>query len=157
MPGAASPWRIRRRVLLRFGQRGRWATVTVSDAVSAPWSWELTSGENPVFPHTPEACYWIGGTHGSLSVPRLALWRHEAGPDWQTPMAPEPLGAPGGHAADPLALQIQNLCDVIRGTGRSRRDGQERAGSVADRRGHQPGCGDGAACCPGLIVQPGQR
>lgn len=50
-------------MLLRF-QNGALGTVSTSDAVTAPWSWELTAGENPVYPHTDQSCYLIGGTHG---------------------------------------------------------------------------------------------
>ena len=37
-------------LLLRFAN-GALGTVTVSDATPAPWSWELTSGENPTYPN----------------------------------------------------------------------------------------------------------
>lgn len=99
-------------ILLRFAG-GALGTVTVSDAVSAPWSWEFTSGENPAYTRTGESCYLIGGTAGSLALPHLDLWRHEGRPDWWAPLGRERLPA---DAADPLALQIRNLCGVIRGT-----------------------------------------
>ena len=41
----------------------------LSDAVAAPWSWELTSGEAPNYPQRPENCYLFAGTAGSLAVP----------------------------------------------------------------------------------------
>ncbi len=99
-------------VLLRFAG-GALGTVTVSDTVAAPWSWELTSGENPAYAHTRESCYLIGGTEGSLTIPQLDLWRHDGRPDWWAPIRAQRLAAP---AADPLALQIRNLCEVVRGT-----------------------------------------
>ncbi len=99
-------------ILLRFAS-GILGTVTVSDTIAAPWSWEFTSGENPAYTHTPEACYQIGGTEGALSIPYLDLWRHPIGPDWFTPIVRERLPA---QQADPLALQIRNLCGVVRGT-----------------------------------------
>lgn len=99
-------------VLLRFAN-GALGTVTVSDTVAAPWSWELTSGENSAYSHTPESSLWIGGTHGSLTVPALDLWRHDGEPDWWNPIAADRVEAP---VADPLALQIQNLSAVIRAT-----------------------------------------
>ncbi len=36
-------------VSLRFAS-GVLGTIGVSDAVAAPWSWEMTAGENPAFP-----------------------------------------------------------------------------------------------------------
>lgn len=98
-------------LLLRF-RSGALGTVTVSDTISAPWSWEFTSGENPAYSHTPEASYMIGGTLASLAVPTLDLWRHAPAPDWWNPIRRERIAA---GAADPLALQVRNLCDVVRG------------------------------------------
>ena len=47
----------------------------------------MTAHENPAYPATNEACYLLAGTAGSLSLPRLDVWRHEAAPDWNTPIA----------------------------------------------------------------------
>ncbi|MFZ2642588.1 MAG: Gfo/Idh/MocA family oxidoreductase, partial [Verrucomicrobiia bacterium] len=91
---------------------GALGTVNVSDTIVAPWSWECTAGENPVYPHTTESCYVIGGTRGSLTVPYLDLWHNPAKPSWWEPLERERLPFRG---KDPLGLQIQNLCDVIRG------------------------------------------
>jgi predicted dehydrogenase len=99
-------------ILLKFAS-GALGTVNVSDKIVAPWSWELTSGENPVYPHTREACYVIGGALGSLTVPYLDLWRHPTKPSWSEPIIAERL--PVEHE-DPLRLQIRNLCEVIRGS-----------------------------------------
>ena len=54
--------------LLKF-ENGAIGTITVSDSIVAPWSWEMTSKENPIYPSTSESCYVIGGTHRSLSIP----------------------------------------------------------------------------------------
>ena len=43
--------------------------------MAAPWSWEMTSGENPAYPRQEENCYLIAGTEGALSIPKLELWR----------------------------------------------------------------------------------
>jgi predicted dehydrogenase len=99
-------------ILLHFAS-GTLGTVNVSDAIQAPWSWEFTSGENSAYTHTPETCYTIGGTGGSLSVPYLDLWHHPAKADWWTPLEREHV--PVVHE-DPLGLQIANFCGVIRGT-----------------------------------------
>jgi predicted dehydrogenase len=98
-------------ILLRFAS-GALGTVTVSDTIVAPWSWELTAGENPVYHRTQESCYQIGGTHGSLTVPHLDLWRNTGPRSWWEPVTPERLPF---EAADPLRLQVQQFCKVIRG------------------------------------------
>ena len=55
-------------ILLRF-ESGALGTMSVSDSIAAPWSWELTAAENPAYPRTGESCYLIGGTHGSIALP----------------------------------------------------------------------------------------
>jgi predicted dehydrogenase len=98
-------------ILLRFAS-GVLGTFNISDAIVSPWSWELTSGENPVYPRTAQSCYFIGGTRGSLTVPYLDLWHNLTKPDWWEPIERERL--PVG-AEDPLALQVRQFCRVIRG------------------------------------------
>jgi predicted dehydrogenase len=111
-------------MVLRFAG-GVLATVTVSDTIVAPWSWELTAGENPAYHQTQESCYQIGGTHASLTIPHLELWRNPGTRSWWEPLARERLAyAP----QDPLRLQIQHFCKVIRGQEKplvSGRDGLE--------------------------------
>lgn len=98
-------------ILLRFAS-GVLGTVAVSDTIAAPWSWELTVGENPDYTQTAESCILLGGTLASLSLPHLDLWRHPGTPDWMTPIAPERLPCPAGH---PLARQLSNFAAVIAG------------------------------------------
>lgn len=97
--------------LLRFAN-GALGTLTVSDTVAAPWSWEFTSGENPAYTRTRESCYLIGGTEASLSLPDLRLWRHDGTPDWWRPLHAEALSA---AKADPLARQLRHFAEVIQG------------------------------------------
>lgn len=89
---------------------GALATVTVSDTVVAPWSWELTAGENPAYPDTGQSCYLIGGTHGSLEVPSCRLWSNPGPRSWWEPIHGE---APEIGRGDPLALQIAQFRRVI--------------------------------------------
>lgn len=99
--------------VLRFCN-GAIGTITVSDSIVAPWSWELTSNEYPIYPPTAESCYLIGGSHGSLSVPDLRLWSHQgAQRDWWTPISATTLTR---GASDPLVNQMSHFADVIRGT-----------------------------------------
>jgi predicted dehydrogenase len=55
-------------MILRFAS-GALGTLTISDAAAAPWSWELTSGENKAYPQTDQFCYMVAGTEGSVTVP----------------------------------------------------------------------------------------
>ncbi|MEL6374670.1 MAG: Gfo/Idh/MocA family oxidoreductase [Pseudomonadota bacterium] len=110
-------------VLLRFAD-GALGTLNASDAISAPWSWEMTSGENPMYPPTSEGCYRIGGSLGSITLPQGAFWRHGASataasdasaealhePSWTAPLVVERSHAP---PHDPLQLQLAHFCRVI--------------------------------------------
>ncbi|MCJ8150877.1 MULTISPECIES: Gfo/Idh/MocA family protein [Shinella] len=98
-------------ILIEF-ESGVLATASVSDAVVAPWSWEMTTGENPVYPKVDEACYVIGGTHGSLAIPSLEIWRNPAKRSWWEPFEKERVEY---EPQDPLVLQIRQFCKVIRG------------------------------------------
>lgn len=98
-------------IILEFAS-GALATCSISDAVVAPWSWEHTTGENPVYPREDQFCYLIGGTHGSLSMPGLQLWRNTAERSWWEPFEKS---AETFEQKDPLAEQIRHFCDVIRG------------------------------------------
>ncbi|MEM7752250.1 MAG: Gfo/Idh/MocA family oxidoreductase [Pseudomonadota bacterium] len=99
-------------IILTFAN-GVLGTVTVSDAVSAPWSWELTSGENPAYPKTDQSCYMIGGTIGALSLPDLRVWSHEGPQSWWSPMACDPVDV---QPHDPVVAQFQHFLDLIEGT-----------------------------------------
>lgn len=97
--------------LLRF-ENGAIGSLTVSDSIVSPWSWELTARENPIYPPTSQSCYLIGGSQGSLSVPDLSLWTHQDAPDWWSPIAATTLVR---GASDPLINQIAQFAAVIRG------------------------------------------
>ncbi len=92
---------------------GALATVTVSDAAAAPWSWELTAEENPDYPPTGQSCLLISGTEGALELPNLRLWQHSGPRSWFTPLLPQDLAV---EDTDPLIRQIDHFATVIRGT-----------------------------------------
>ncbi|NNF71798.1 MAG: Gfo/Idh/MocA family oxidoreductase [Rhodobacteraceae bacterium] len=99
--------------LLEF-ESGAIGTITVSDSIVAPWSWELTSREYPIYPPTPENCYMIGGSHGSLSIPDLRVWNYaDKDRNWWAPISSTTVKR---ETTDPLVNQIENFADVIRGT-----------------------------------------
>lgn len=98
-------------ILLEFAN-GALGTMNVADCIPAPWSWELTSAENPDYPATDQSCYVIGGTTGALDLPGLRVWRHEGARGWWDPIAATTLPHP---QADPLVLQVEHFARVIRG------------------------------------------
>ncbi|MCA1368417.1 Gfo/Idh/MocA family oxidoreductase [Bradyrhizobium sp. BRP14] len=98
-------------ILIEF-KNGVLGTATVSDSVVAPWSWEMTTGENPAYPRTEQSCYMIGGTHGSLAVPSLEVWRNPGKRSWWEPLDQTRIEV---DDEDPLVLQIRQFCKVIRG------------------------------------------
>lgn len=93
-------------------ENGALGTMAVSDAIVAPWSWEQTTGENPVYPQTDQSCYMIGGTHGSLTVPKLEVWSNADKRSWWEPFSVERTYS---ALEDPLRLQIAHFCRVVRG------------------------------------------
>ncbi|WJM98140.1 Gfo/Idh/MocA family oxidoreductase [Pseudomonas defluvii] len=100
-------------VLLQF-DNGALGSLTGSDAVAAPWSWELDSGENPVYPRqADQPCYLLAGTAGALSIPQLKRWHYaEAGEGWHQPLlqVQEPF-----TADEALRLQLLHFIQVARG------------------------------------------
>jgi predicted dehydrogenase len=96
-------------LLLRFAD-GALGTVTVSDATPAPWSWELTSGENAAYPRQDQPCYLFAGTKGSLSVPNMELWSYPGDGGWYAPLGRTELAA---AVLDPLVEQLRHFLAVI--------------------------------------------
>ena len=97
--------------VLKF-EGGAVGSISVSDTVVAPWSWELTARENPAYTATDQSCYQLGGTHGSLSLPDLKLWQNNGERSWWQPMSTTSFPI---DFSDPLLNQIQHFCQVIRG------------------------------------------
>ncbi|MCR9135853.1 MAG: Gfo/Idh/MocA family oxidoreductase [Alphaproteobacteria bacterium] len=107
--------------ILNF-RSGALANVSVSDAIAAPWSWELTANENPTYHGTEQSCYQIGGSRGSLSIPDLRIWQHKGEPDWWSPIHAETLVA---DPSDPLVIQARHFADVIMGNAQPVVSGRE--------------------------------
>ena len=61
---------------------GALCTLNISDTIVAPWSYELTAGENPAYPTTNQSAYMIGGTRGSLQFPNLKYWFYKNKKSW---------------------------------------------------------------------------
>lgn len=99
-------------ISLRFAS-GALGSFTLSDTAASPRSWEQTSGENQDYDfHPAEDCYFITGTHGSLAVPSMRLWRYEGEHSWFAPLTLNTLPT---ERTDPLTHQLDHFCDVIRG------------------------------------------
>lgn len=98
-------------ILLRF-ENGALGTVAVSDTIVAPWSWEMTSAENPVYPHLSQSCYRIGGNRKSLSLPDLTIWSHTGERSWWSPMETRTAQV---EPSDAFSNQFTHFCDVISG------------------------------------------
>jgi len=107
---------------------GALGTATVSDAVAAPWSWELASGENPVYPHQHENCYYFAGTEGAFALPALELWRYEGKKGWHAPLSRQKLEV---VAADPQLRQLQHFCRVVRDGEAPRVSGEDAIRTLA--------------------------
>jgi predicted dehydrogenase len=99
--------------VLQF-KSGALGTLLVSDTVSAPWSWEWGSRENPDRPTEPESCYLLAGTQGSLTVPTLQHRWHRPGEEsWSMPLTQMHVPI---RPADAYHEQMRNFSGVIRGT-----------------------------------------
>ena len=98
-------------VLLRF-DTDIVGTISVSDTIVSPWSWELTAKENPAYPPTSENCYLFGGDHGSLSVPDLNIWKNKEKRGWWEPIHSSKHSI---ITTDPLMNQIDHFCSIIKG------------------------------------------
>ncbi len=114
-------------ITLRFVS-GALGTATLSDGVPAPWNWELTSGEAAHYPQRPENCYMFCGTEGSLTVPKLELWRYQGEQSWTQPLVKQMLEV---TSEDPLVRQLRHFCRVIRGEEEPRITGADAARTLA--------------------------
>ena len=100
-------------VSLRF-KNGTIGTLSISDTIVAPWSWEHTSGENPIYPNQKESCYWIGGTHGSLELPKLKSWKSLNERSWWEPIQSNQ-SPTDNNINQPLSAQLDNFISLVQG------------------------------------------
>ncbi len=107
---------------------GALGTLQCSDAVVAPWSYECTAHDNPAYPPTDENALWIGGTLGSIALPRGAIWHDDGRRDWWAPLETTRLLR---AIEDPLVAQVRNLEAVIRGDAEPVCSGREGMLSLA--------------------------
>ncbi|MSU88758.1 gfo/Idh/MocA family oxidoreductase [Rhodobacteraceae bacterium 2CG4] len=96
-------------VALRF-ENGALGTILFTDSAPSPWGFETATGENPAIAAGGDDCYRFVGTAGALGFPSLTLW--DGARDWSEP-AVRTAAAPV-PPTEPLAAQIDHLCDVVR-------------------------------------------
>jgi predicted dehydrogenase len=114
-------------VAFRFAN-GAVGTATVSDAVPAPWSWEISSGENAIYPRQHEDCYLFAGTEGSLALPSLDMWSYKKDLGWRAELSRERLRV---QQEDPQVRQMRHFCRVVRGEEKPRITGADATRTLA--------------------------
>lgn len=98
-------------ITLRFAS-GALGTFLLSDAAASARSWEHTARENADYPwHADEDCYLVAGTRGSLAVPTMRLRTYSGTPSWWEPFETSVVEV---ERAEPLALQLEHFCAVVR-------------------------------------------
>ena len=102
-------------VALRF-RNGALGTVTVSDTAAAPWNWDLSAGEAERFPRQDVNAHFYSGTEGSLTLPRLEVWRYrqDQGPaqGWHDPLTMERTAV---HTNCPYTEQLRHFASLVHG------------------------------------------
>jgi predicted dehydrogenase len=116
-------------ITLQF-ENGALGTILLSDATPSPWSYELTSGENPVYPNYPQDCLHLLGTQGSLVFPSMTLWKYASQEiaGWHQPLEQIRLET---KSNDALSAQLAHFCRVIRGTEKPLVSGDEGLRTLA--------------------------
>ena len=111
-------------------ENGALGSLMASDATPSPWSYEAATHENPYYFHTDENCYHFLGTTGSLAFPKMEFWSYAKSDrrGWQHPLQRSPLPV---TRADPLELQLEHFCRVIRDREKPLIDGRDGTRSLA--------------------------
>lgn len=100
-------------IALKFAG-GALGSFILSDTAASSKSWEMTSGENPSYPHySDENCYHFTGTNGSLDFPsmRAKSYRSDVTPSWWNSFDEHSIQF---ERKDPLMLQLEHFLDVVR-------------------------------------------
>ena len=113
-------------LLLRFAN-GALATLLTSDATPAPWNYDLGAGELERYPRQDVDAIYLCGTEGSLTLPRLELWRYPGARGWAAPLQLE-RSAP--VHADPYDEQLRHLRAVVEGREAPRCSGRDALGTL---------------------------
>lgn len=95
-------------------ENGVQGTFFLSDCAVSPFSWELTTGENPSYPNYEKDCYNIYGSHGCLSVPQMQIYYQSGERSWWKDLKVE--NFLDLKKEDPFALQMSHFVEVIKGS-----------------------------------------
>jgi predicted dehydrogenase len=98
-------------VMLRFCN-GAVGTITLSDATTAPWNWDLAAGEAEHYPRQTVNTHFISGTEGSLTLPGLEFWHYRARRGWHDPLTLERTAL---HHGNPYIEQLRHFRAVVDG------------------------------------------
>ena len=102
---------------------GALCTLSVSDTIVGPWSYELTASENPVYPVTNQSAYYIGGTKGSIQFPNLKHWYNKGERSWWKPMYHNDMNIRLSRFT--LINQINHFSDVVLGKAEPKVTGED--------------------------------
>lgn len=95
-------------------ESGAIGNFLLSDTAASNRSWEMTSGENPAYPHDRSGnCYHFAGTNGSLDFPTMKAryYATDAARSWWNDFEFEKIAF---IPTDPLELQLQHFTEVVR-------------------------------------------
>ncbi|MEE2773693.1 MAG: Gfo/Idh/MocA family oxidoreductase [Pseudomonadota bacterium] len=96
-------------IIFKFSS-GVVGSFSLSDTIVSPWSYELTYNENPAYYPTDQSCYWIGGTEGSVELPKGNIWSNRNHRSWWEPIKSKNIKR---YTSDPVLRQLDNFLKVI--------------------------------------------
>jgi len=97
--------------VMRFAN-GALATLLTTDTAAAPWNWDLAAGEAGHYPRQDIDAHHLMGTEGSLTLPRLEVWRYPGARGWHEPLS---VSRAVPHTGDPYTEQLRHLRAVAEG------------------------------------------
>ncbi len=95
-------------------ESGALCSLFMTDTCPSVFSYENTSGENPVFLCYNKDCSYFFGTKGTITFPQFVKMDHIGRRGWTQPIKFTHLKSQAENQ-DPLLLELQHFCRVIRG------------------------------------------
>lgn len=97
-------------------ENGVLGSFVLSDTAASTQSWELTSAENPSYPHyAEENCYSLSGTLGTMDIPTMRVKAY-ASPETASWMKAFDEHRDPVNRQDPLLAQLEHFKQVLNGT-----------------------------------------